>query len=395
MPNPFVEQEAHRNPFSYGQERYALENPYPMRSFREEFDKGLANVTDYVGNLLFNPKAVGYRDLMDAFAAADKNPATVEAAKALIQLTPPGAAYAASKRLMERGLPENMKESVEAVTDLVDVTPPGVLESIVAKTALKAPLLAVLMTAWHGSPTRGIKKMSNKFIGSGEGSAAYGYGWYAADLKDVAETYRKSRNAAPKMPEVPKKAQKSGSLYKVDIPEETSLLDWDRPWNEQPEKVKNALKKALGDQYDEATSAYSIVQDKNGKWGIRFKSGSWDIVTYGTKEEALQRSLQLPEHEKKSTGGQVYKWLEENMPRKAELSSHVEKLIDGGMSPGARSDEIASRFLHSIGIPGHRYLDQGSRAAGKGTHNYVIYDDEAIKILEELSKAKGQQRTFA
>lgn len=30
-----------------------------------------------------------------------------------------------------------------------------------------------------------------------------------------------------------------------------------------------------------------------------------------------------------------------------------------------------SEYLRSIGIPGHRYLDQGSREAGKGTHNYV------------------------
>ena len=41
----------------------------------------------------------------------------------------------------------------------------------------------------------------------------------------------------------------------------------------------------------------------------------------------------------------------------------------------------ASQELAGLGIPGIRYLDRGSRAAGDGSRNYVMFDDSLIKIL--------------
>lgn len=45
------------------------------------------------------------------------------------------------------------------------------------------------------------------------------------------------------------------------------------------------------------------------------------------------------------------------------------------------SREVA-KFLRERGIPGVRYLDEGSRAAGKGTSNFVLFDDSIPKILK-------------
>jgi len=83
-------------------------------------------------------------------------------------------------------------------------------------------------------------------------------------------------------------------------------------------------------------------------------------------------------------------------------------------STGKLKDEVASNYFRSIGIPGHKYLDQGSRT-GKSVYqnqetgkwfaegtarafdskalaekeanksrsfNYVIYDPEAVNVLE-------------
>jgi hypothetical protein len=41
----------------------------------------------------------------------------------------------------------------------------------------------------------------------------------------------------------------------------------------------------------------------------------------------------------------------------------------------------AARALREGGIPGLRYLDGGSRAAGEGSRNYVIFNDQLIDIL--------------
>ena len=48
-----------------------------------------------------------------------------------------------------------------------------------------------------------------------------------------------------------------------------------------------------------------------------------------------------------------------------------------------RNPEAATTALRNQGIPGIKYLDQGSRAAGEGTRNYVIFDDTIIDILRK------------
>ena len=59
----------------------------------------------------------------------------------------------------------------------------------------------------------------------------------------------------------------------------------------------------------------------------------------------------------------------------------------GGDSPVVmRVNEGAkavSEYLASLGIPGIRYLDGNSRDGGSGTSNYVIFDENLVKIIEE------------
>jgi hypothetical protein len=52
----------------------------------------------------------------------------------------------------------------------------------------------------------------------------------------------------------------------------------------------------------------------------------------------------------------------------------------GGIQGQAKSPEL----LRKAGIPGIRYLDGGSRGAGAGTSNYVVFPGEEglLKILE-------------
>jgi hypothetical protein len=47
----------------------------------------------------------------------------------------------------------------------------------------------------------------------------------------------------------------------------------------------------------------------------------------------------------------------------------------------------AANALRDAGIPGIRYLDQGSRGAGEGTHNYVVFDDKLIDIIKKYGLA--------
>lgn len=47
----------------------------------------------------------------------------------------------------------------------------------------------------------------------------------------------------------------------------------------------------------------------------------------------------------------------------------------------------ADKKLAEAGIPGIRYLDQGSRGKGEGSYNYVVFDDSIIDILKKYGLA--------
>lgn len=128
-------------------------------------------------------------------------------------------------------------------------------------------------TAYHGSPHK-FDKFTLDHMGEGEGAQAYGWGLYFAGNKSVAEWYRRKLSTGnmaviKDMPSHPgkfsvvsdkgivsvhdtyKQAQKAlsevtGQLYKVELPDENYLL-WDKPLSEQPQAVKDALKKIEGD----------------------------------------------------------------------------------------------------------------------------------------------------
>jgi len=64
------------------------------------------------------------------------------------------------------------------------------------------------------------------------------------------------------------------------------------------------------------------------------------------------------------------------------------------MSENLGGDQAASEALRKAGIPGLKYFDQGSRAGGEGTRNYVTWDQDVLnrsKMLErdgqDLAKA--------
>ena len=43
--------------------------------------------------------------------------------------------------------------------------------------------------------------------------------------------------------------------------------------------------------------------------------------------------------------------------------------------------QAASEYLNSLGIPGIKYFDGSSRAAGEGTRNFVVFDDKIPQVL--------------
>ena len=261
-----------------------------------------------------------------------------------------------------------------------------------AKTML-AEAKAYNATAYHGTPhiwppepgfPHGRPRLDK--IGTGEGAQAYGWGWYSAESQGVGKDYQRklSPNTIWKyvdkagnevrtsaMDDQALRAAESflhntygkidfgavdnaisylsaekrfipdretledglnliknkgltrsvsvdlGSLYRLDIPDDAlpKLLDWDRPLSEQTKEVRDVLLKNGVAHREDSRPISAIYGDLASKLGSK--------RTFGPKDDASRQ------------------W-----------SGHIS------------NDQAASEYLASIGIPGNKYLDQGSRGIG-------------------------------
>lgn len=252
---------------------------------------------------------------------------------------------------------------------------------------------------WHGSPHKFDKFDSSK-IGTGEGAQAYGHGLYLAESPDVAKSYQTALSAErgfsfggktgltraevqdmvnakygagyldgvirpsgvadsfiddmvtgtgrasgtyPRQYKPGSERAKlydelrgqvthadPGSLYKVDLPDDqiARMLDWDKPLSQQPEAVRVALKD------------FGLPPTATGK-------DAYNALSQQARDIAIMRG------------------------QNAQTTL-------GASQAGASND------LLGFGIPGIRYLDGGSRGAGQGSSNYVVFpgNEGLLSILE-------------
>ena len=275
---------------------------------------------------------------------------------------------------------------------------------------VKLPAVAPKPTgirAYHGSP-HDFDKFDISKIGTGEGAQAYGRGLYFAESEGVAKSYRDDLAGFDWSANIPKREvnggdiryaveealkqangnpararqileqerkhwagmgedgygaeaiklfdeiaptlapKPKGRMYEVNIKADPDqFLDWDLPLAQQPERVRRALEAA------------NLVP-----WKTRNPLG----IEYGnlSKESALALSSrgQRPiEPDLGATGGDLLNW---------EV---------GAGRPVAKQEN--SDRLRDAGIPGIKYLDQQSRAAGQGSRNFVVFDENLIEILRK------------
>jgi DNA repair protein RadC len=287
---------------------------------------------------------------------------------------------------------------------------------------------AVYQLVYHGSPhawepepgfPHGRPRLDK--IGTGQGATAYGWGWYSASLSDVAKSYtpRDERYEAALMRlyekaearedfvamevieaalmhETPSeleqrfindehdaefqqrarrviaqvaKAQPGFSLYQIDIPDDVipTLLDWDKPLSEQSGYVKKILEKELHAPY----RVIDVSQHGDAVFVVHPELSYQAYETFPSRKQAQEKADKLNElfKEDQSASGQS---------------------IYGLFRDKYGSDEAASKHLASIGIPGNKYLDGGSRAIGVGSHNYVLWDQavlDRVALLERNGRA--------
>jgi hypothetical protein len=365
-----------------GMDRYAART-LRGQLFGAQGDKGRGiGVADFVPGL-------------DTSAAADDyraNPGLLTGAGVGLSMLPlVGGVLAKGIGRLGRGLLDDVP------TSMFDVDP-----------TMPAKLVNPEMRVWQGGPNLygpdvpGTKPgLDSSKIGTGEGAQVYGQGHYLAENPDVGREYAKNlanRNpnnqsrlnahanaqrlvrvagdeqsviddilfALEQSPdnkdlleetlsmvrsgEYKNPLANPGHLYEYDLPDETiaKMLDWDKPLSEQPESVRRALG---WNPEDEAAWYAARKADTDSLLGAL----DGDPNTY---KPANLADIQAGRPSLDATG---------------------EQIIGGDKLFADKRGSSAA--LREAGIPGIRYLDQGSRSGGKGTSNFVLFDDDAAKLL--------------
>lgn len=249
--------------------------------------------------------------------------------------------------------------------------------------------------AYHGSP-HDFDRFDLSKIGTGEGAQAYGHGLYFAENEGVARGYRDRISGAQwidnrgvpvqtndLVEDISKEARKSGLGVVQADQMAFNWRDYVDNLASAPDPIKKVLEqRGLGLKSNGSMYEVNINADPNALL-------PWDqsIAYLGkTKNEELLSRMEgvVPpekkgrfEHEKLAglTGEKFYKDI---------LGANVRH----------KAPEI-TRQLVEAGIPGIKYLDQGSRYAGGGTSNYVVFDDKLIDILRKYGLAGASASPLA
>jgi hypothetical protein len=226
---------------------------------------------------------------------------------------------------------------------------------------------------YHGSPHRFDKFDSSK-IGTGEGAQVYGNGMYFSESPDVARFYANALTDA-----------NAGGRVRTDV---TSLV---------PRNMGNSVQDVLDAKYRELARFEKMAAEGHkyaAGWidGVKKQiadiSAKANVYRVDLPDEAIARMIDYDKPISEQSQAIRQLALRHAKPLKKLVQSQRSNRLNVGKAPESIYDlsggellrEIgrgsAETALQSIGIPGVRYLDGGSRGAGSGTSNYVVFPGE-------------------
>lgn len=264
---------------------------------------------------------------------------------------------------------------------------------------------------WHGSPHT-FDRFDLSKIGTGEGAQAFGHGAYLAESADTARTYSADRAYVGKV--------------MAGLPPDTNFND--------PNWLAQKVVDETGD-LEKAKAHLRMIQRTAGKYQSdetkAITQASIDLIESGNvapKGNLYQTRLAWPDAREATDPLSPDHFLHWDKPL-SEQSEFVRRALGGlhgevkprvfaptniGLEPrGAQAHQAlqdyfaagrgndafsnnasfgsmeASNELRDLGIPGIRYLDGGSRGAGAGSHNYVVFDDKLIDIVSRNGQPVG------
>jgi hypothetical protein len=214
--------------------------------------------------------------------------------------------------------------------------------------------------AYHASPYD-FDRFDLSKIGTGEGAQAFGHGLYYAGNPSTMDEYFKQFLKHPHI-EAMQKAGIEAKPTRYDVAihaDPEKFLDWDKRLKDQSPAVREILNDpaALGLKPQVHTLKDGRIAaawaDETGRPVGPINLGSDKAPSKPFHDEALAQSF-----------------------------------YRGGIGSRQQAPQV-SEALRQAGIPGIKYLDQGSRTAGDGSRNYVTFSDSIVEILRKYGLVGG------
>jgi hypothetical protein len=325
----------------------------------------------------------------------------------LLDLTPIGAAFALEEAGRQIGGGQPVTGAANVALGMVPI--PAVAKGgkavvrsaarrVAGKAAKAAPAPKPGFVAYHGSPHT-FDQFDTAKIGTGEGAQAYGHGLYFAENEGVARDYRDKLSRSAGNP-------KTGVFRGVDAAHLRTLgdkpsfeqimahaqqaYDLTNMTKEQRASAAIAIAKQMqrGITPDELLDLAArarltkksdfALRDPGNMYQVRINADPNDFLDWdkplGQQPESVRASL-----ERAGMGRMV---------------SPETLAVSGGPMGQDIINEASAKFgrnygerFGSAGIPGIKYLDQGSRGAGEGSRNFVVFDPRIIDIMKRYGVA--------
>lgn len=284
--------------------------------------------------------------------------------------------------------------------------------------------------AWHGSP-HDFDEFDLGKIGTGEGAQAHGWGLYFAKKKSVSKNYQKvlSKRLGTTNPK----------LFKVEIPDEKTMLDEDKYFKEQNKDVINKIVSAVNDldidkrkallEYYKTHPSYPVNKEYEKILGkIQEIKHEKEYITDAllnnvnkikekiARETAAEYGYNFDELKADSTFEMSKKLLGEmdeklsTLKKEKEVEGAKEKIKEDkilesigdtftktpytgrdvyvALSKAFDGDKGASEFLNSTGVKGITYDGYTDGRC------YVVFDDKAIKVIEKYNQSINGMTTI-
>ena len=236
--------------------------------------------------------------------------------------------------------------------------------------------------AYHGSP-HDFDRFDMSKIGTGEGAQAYGHGLYFAENEGVARSYRDKLS--------PPRVNVDGVHVPADGrgPQNQAIRYVQKHHGNVDDALRELRHWGGKDKYRRAAAEW--LHSNKGRISSEPSGRMYEVNIHADPERFLDLDKPLSQQTQavRDAAMKAVAQGAADAARAAGISGTdvaagiANSANPFGMFPNAVKGSVMSGAMRNAGIPGIKYLDQGSRAAGDGSRNYVVFDDKLIEILRK------------